>query len=87
MTDHEKFDPVHRDRMARTICTRKSSAVHYKVLAAGRTPADEAFQYVAKVIRPKDVILVGFHLGDDPDLITKTAALFERIVQPAARAK
>lgn len=29
----------------------------------------------------------GFHLGDDPDLITKTAALFERIVQPAARAK
>ena len=41
--------------MARTICTLKSSAVHYKVLAAGRTPAEEAFQYVAKVIRPKDV--------------------------------
>ena len=87
VTDHEKFDPAHRDRMARTICTLKSSAVHYKVLAAGRTPAEEAFRYVAKVIRPQDVILVGFHLGDDADLISKTVALFERIVQPAAQGK
>jgi hypothetical protein len=87
VTDHEKFDPAHRDRMARTICTLKNSAVHYKVLAAGRTPAEEAFQYVAKVIRPQDVILVGFHLGDDADLIGKTVALFEKIVQPAARRK
>lgn len=83
VTDHEKFDPAHRDRMARTICTLKSAAVHYKVLAAGRTPPEQAFEYVAKVIRPQDVVLVGFHLGDDPDLIAKTVALFERIVQPA----
>ena len=87
VTDHEKFDPAHRDRMARTICTLKASAVHYKVLAAGRTPAEEAFQYVAKVIRPKDVVLVGFHLGDDPSLIGKTVSLFEKIVQPAVRGK
>ncbi len=86
-TEHEKFDPAHRDLMARTICTLKASAVHYKVLAAGRTPPQEAFEYVAKVIRPQDVVLVGFHLGDDPDMIQKTVALFERIVQPAIQAK
>lgn len=87
VTDHEKFDPAHRDRMAKTICTLKSSAVHYKVLAAGRTPAQEAFEYVAKVIRPQDVILVGFHLGDDADLIGKTVKLFERVVQPAVKGR
>jgi len=81
-SDTEKFDPAHRDRMARTIRTLKSSAVHYKVLAAGRTPAKEAFAYVAKVIRPQDVVLVGFHLGDDPDLIEKTAALFRATIPP-----
>ena len=87
VTDHEKFDPAHRDRMARTICSLKASAVHYKVLAAGRTPAQEAFEYVAKVIRPQDVALVGFHLGDDPDLIAKTVALFEKVVQPTVKGK
>ncbi len=82
-TEHEKFDPAHRDRMAETIRTLKASAVHYKVLAAGRTPAEQAFEYVARVIRPQDVVLVGFHLGDDPELIEKTVGLFERVVQPA----
>jgi hypothetical protein len=81
-TDREKYDPTHRDRMAQTIRTLKSAAVHYKVLAAGRTPAPEAFQYVAKVIRPQDVVLVGFFLGDNEDLIEQTVALFEQIVHP-----
>ena len=85
-SDAEKFDPAHRDRMARTICTLKAAAVHYKVLAAGRTPAEEAFRYVARVIRPHDVVLVGFYLGDDPDLIGRTVSLFERVVQPAVAA-
>jgi len=86
-SDAEKFDPAHRDRMAETIRTLNCPAVHYKVLAAGRTPAREAFEYVARVIRPEDVVLVGFFLGDDPDLIEKTVALFEETVQsqPAPR--
>jgi hypothetical protein len=54
--------------------------VHYKVLAAGRTPVEEAFAYVARTIRPPDMVLVGFHLGDDESLIAKTVEAFERIV-------
>ncbi|MFB3891865.1 MAG: hypothetical protein ACE15C_07560 [Phycisphaerae bacterium] len=81
-TDSEKFDDAHRDRVARMIGTLKASAVHYKVLAAGRKRPEDAFAYVANVIRPRDVVLVGFYLGDDPDMIAKTVKLFEQIVQP-----
>ena len=49
----------------------------------GRLKAEDAFRYVAGVLRPQDVVCVGYHLGDDPDLIEKTVGLFERIVQPA----
>jgi len=84
-SDEEVFDPAQRDVMARCIGTLKAPAVHYKVLAAGRTPVEEAFSYVARAIRPQDAVLVGFHLGDDPDQIAKTMAAFERIV-PGGRA-
>lgn len=84
-TEHEKFDPAHRDRMAETIKSLNSSAVHYKVLAAGRTEPREAFEYVAKVIRPQDIVLVGMYLGDDEEMIEKNVAMFETIVQPAVR--
>jgi len=79
-SDAERFDPADRDRMARTIPTLKAPAVHYKVLAGGRNPAPEALRYVAGVIRPQDMVLVGFCLADDPDMIEKTVALFEAIV-------
>ncbi|HUU21895.1 MAG TPA: hypothetical protein VM389_05105, partial [Phycisphaerae bacterium] len=85
-SEAEKFDPAHRDAMAATIATLNASAVHYKVLAAGRTPPREAFEYVARVIRPRDVVLVGMFLGDDPDMIETNVRLFERIVQPAVTA-
>jgi hypothetical protein len=82
-SDAEKYDPAHRDEMTRFIQTLRCPAVHYKVLAAGRLPPEEAFRYVAGVLRPRDVVCVGFHLGDDPDLIEKTVNLFEKIVRPA----
>ena len=55
-------------------------AVHYKVLAAGRTPAKEAFEYAARFVRPQDVVLVGFYLGDDEELISKTVQLFKETI-------
>lgn len=86
-TDAEKFTPAHRDRMAGTIRTLKAAAVHYKVLAAGRTPVGEALEYVAGVIRPQDIVLVGVYLGDGPGMIEEDVALFEQIVQPALAAR
>lgn len=83
-SDAELFDPAQRDAMARCIGTLRAPAVHYKVLAAGRTPVEEAFAYVARVLRPSDAVLVGFHLGDDEHMIAKTVAAFERIVPGAS---
>ncbi len=79
-SNKELYEPAHRDAMARFIRTLRVPAVHYKVLAAGRLPVEEAFSYVARIIRPSDVVLVGFYLGDDEDLIAKTVEAFERIV-------
>jgi len=79
-SEEEVFDPAQRDAMTRCIGTLKVPAVHYKVLAAGRMPVEEAFAYVARAIRPQDAVLVGFYLGDDEDMIAKTVATFERIV-------
>ncbi len=87
-SDAEKFDPSHRDAMAELIGTIRCPVAHYKVLAAGRHDPREAFEYVAGAIRPQDVVVVGFFLGDDPELIGKTVALFEQVVEravPAAR--
>jgi hypothetical protein len=76
----EVFDPSQRDAMTRFIGKLKVPAVHYKVLAAGRTPAREAFEYAARFVRPRDVVLVGFHLGDDEDMISRTVDLFTRVI-------
>jgi len=80
-SDAEKFDPAHRERMAATIRTIDRPVAHYKVLAAGRNDPREAFACVGRTMRPRDVAVVGFHLGDDPDLIGKTVALFEELVE------
>ncbi len=74
--DYEVFDPRHRDAVVGLIPSLRWPVVHYKVLAGGRTPAREAFQYAAPHVRPQDVVLVGFHLGDDEDIIGKTVELF-----------
>jgi hypothetical protein len=74
--DFEVFDPRHRDAVVRIIPSLKWPVVHYKVLAGGRTPAREAFAYAAPHVRPQDIVLVGFHLGDDEDIIEKTVELF-----------
>ncbi len=81
VTEEEKFDPAHRDRMAETIRSLNCPAAHYKVLAGGRTPVREAFEYAARVMRPTDVMCLGVYLGDDPDMIAKDVALFNEIIE------
>jgi len=78
--DYEVFDPAHRDALVKLIPGMKWPVVHYKVLAGGRTPAKEAFAYAAKHVRPQDIVLVGFHLGDDEDIIAKTVDLFNKTI-------
>lgn len=78
--DSEVFDPRQRDAVVKLIPSLKWPVVHYKVLAGGRTPAEEAFAFAARHVRPQDIVLVGFHLGDDEDLIAKTVDLFNSTI-------
>jgi hypothetical protein len=62
--------------------------IHYKVLAAGRTPAPEALSYAAEHMRDGDAVCVGVYTADDPDMLaTDIRMLVEnlaRVGQPSS---
>lgn len=76
----EKWADEDRKRMLEVIATIKKPVVHYKVFAGGNKPILQAFEIVGKHIRGSDAACVGFFLKDDPDMIQKDIALFEKYV-------
>lgn len=80
-TYDECFAADDRDRMVETIARLgERPAVHYKILAAGRTPPEEAFRFASRHVRPQDIVCVGVYLGDNPGAITEDVALFRRYI-------
>jgi len=77
----ESWVPEHRERMAATITTIDKPVVHYKVFAGGNRPVDEAFEFMGKTVRPRDVALFGIFPKDDPDQLAKDIELFEEHVE------
>jgi len=78
-TYDECFVEADRDRMVETIARLgERPAVHYKILAAGRTDPEAAFRFAGSAIRPQDVVCVGFYLPDNPGMIDEDIALFNR---------
>lgn len=75
--EEECYLAAHRDAMCALIQELPKPAIHYKVLAAGRTDPVEAFDQVAEVYRPGDAVCVGIHTKDDPDMIRKDVVLLE----------
>ena len=71
----EWFRPEDRDRMLGVIAGLKAPVIHYKVLAAGRTPPAEAFDLVARHLRPQDAVCVGIHEGDKADMLDEDVKL------------
>ena len=76
----EKWNDADRENMLRVIPTIKTPVVHYKVFAGGNKPIIESFERLGKTVRPSDIVCVGMFLKDDPDMITKNVALFEKHV-------
>ncbi|MFC1452801.1 hypothetical protein ACFLSJ_05590 [Verrucomicrobiota bacterium] len=76
----EKWRAEDRDAMLSVIRTIRRPVVHYKVFAGGNLPIIEGFERLGKAMRPGDVACVGVFLKDDPDMITKDVALFEKYV-------
>ena len=71
----ETFDDETRDAMVARIATLSKPVIHYKVLAAGRLDPKEAFDFVAKHLRPQDAVCVGVFSKDRPDMLAENVRL------------
>ncbi len=80
----EQFLDENRRAMTGLIASLSRPAIHYKVLAAGRNDPKEAFDFVARHLRPQDAVCVGVYTKDHPDSLAEnlqllTAALKARL--------
>lgn len=71
----EQYTVEDREARVSTIAQLARPVIHYKILAAGRTPAVEAFAYAARHMRPTDAVCVGIHTGDNPSMLAEDVAL------------
>jgi len=76
----ERYAAEDRDERVAIISTLRRPAIHYKILAAGRTPAPEAFRFAAAHLRPQDAVCIGIYTGDNPHMLREDVALFMRLV-------
>ncbi|MGC9348676.1 MAG: hypothetical protein ACP5JG_11100 [Anaerolineae bacterium] len=77
----EVFDPQDRDAMVAMIQELRAPAIHYKVFAAGRTDPKEAFDFVARHLRPQDAVCIGVYTKDKPDMLAEDVQLLEQALQ------
>jgi len=75
--DH--FVDEDRTKAVATIRQVAKPVIGYKILAAGRNQAVEAFEFAFRPIRPKDGVCVGVFPKDQPDQIAQNAALVRRL--------
>jgi len=80
----EKWEDADRARMLDVIASIQSPVAHYKVFAGGNKPIIQAFEVLGRHMRENDVTCVGMFLKDDPDMISKDVALFEKYVDKCA---
>jgi hypothetical protein len=77
----ERWDESERARKAEFIQTLPWPAAHYKVFAGGNQPVDEGFRFLAGSMRENDIVCVGHHLGDNPEMIAENVATFDSVVE------
>jgi len=71
----ERFSKADRDERVALIRTLERPAIHYKILAAGRVAASDAFAYAARQMRPIDAVCVGIFAGDNGHMIEEDVRL------------
>ena len=72
----ECFDESDRDAMVTTIARLRAPVIHYKILAAGRTPPSTAFAFAARHLRLQDAVCVGVYPKDHPSMLAVDLQLF-----------
>lgn len=77
----ERWDYSDREAMIRVIKSIAVPVIHYKVLAGGNKPADEAFRKLGSSMRHNDAAVIGIYPKDNPDMLTQDIRLFEQALQ------
>ena len=77
MDERERYLKRDREAMCDLIQQLPAPAIHYKVLAAGRTNPKEAFEYVADAYRPGDAVCVGIFTKDNMNMMQEDVDLLE----------
>ena len=75
---NEFYNEEDRDYMANLIQRLSKPAIHYKVLAAGRNNPKEAFEYVAKYLRPQDAVCIGIYTKNNPNMLKEDIDLLKQ---------
>jgi hypothetical protein len=77
----ECFSAEDREAMVRVIRQLSKPAIHYKVLAAGRSDPGEAFAFVGRHLRPQDAVCVGVYTQEQPDMLREDLELLLHSLQ------
>ncbi len=75
----ETYLEENRKAMTSLIQTLSRPVIHYKILAAGRNEPEEAFAYCGRYLRPQDMVCIGIYSKNDPAMLARDVALFEKI--------
>ena len=81
----EDFNDRDRQVMTRTIAKLRRPVIHYKVLAAGRTPPREALAFVAQHLRAQDAVCVGVWMKDNPKSLEEDVKWLEEGLEKAGK--
>ena len=75
----ESYAPAEREKAVATIALLEKPVIAYKILAAGRLPASEGFEYAFNHIRPKDGVCVGIYAEKAIDQIRQNSTYTEML--------
>jgi hypothetical protein len=81
----EQYLPEHRAAAVAAVRKIDKPCVGYKILAAGRLPAKQAFAFAFQHLRAKDGVCVGIYPPENPHMIQEDAQLTRSLSQGAAR--
>ena len=73
--DNETYDPADHDANAKAAAGIARPVIGYKILAAGRLPGRESFEFAFRHLRAKDGLCVGFYPPENPAMLAEAAAL------------
>jgi hypothetical protein len=73
----DKFDPADPPKAVEAIRRIDKPCIAYKVLAAGRVPAQEGLRYAYANIKPSDMVCVGVYTRHNPRVLEEDARMAE----------